>query len=44
MARYIKIATVLGAAAFITACERRAEEPVYIEPAPVVAEPVYQKY
>ena len=44
MPKYIKIATVLGAAALITACERRAEEPVYVEPAPIVAEPTYQKY
>ena len=44
MSSTLKIFAALGTIAFIAACEREVEEPVYVEPAPVVAEPTYQKY
>ncbi len=47
MSRYIKSLLVLGLVAGVAACAAPApeqEEIIFIEPAPIVEEPVYNKY
>jgi len=47
MSRYIKSLLALGLVAGVAACGSPApeqEEIIFIEPAPIVAEPVSQKY
>ncbi|MBM9594161.1 hypothetical protein [Roseitranquillus sediminis] len=45
MSSTAKICAALSAVAFIAACApRQQEEVVYVDPAPVAAEPTYNKY
>ncbi|SFP16957.1 hypothetical protein [Tranquillimonas alkanivorans] len=44
MSKSIKAVMALGLVAFVAACAPAEEEVVYVEPAPVQAEPVYNKY
>ncbi len=47
MSRYIKALLALGLVAGVAACAAPApeqEEIIFIEPAPIVAEPTYNKY
>ena len=44
MPNICKITLALGAAVVLSACARSEPEPVYIEPAPIAAEPTYNKY
>ncbi|WP_268968492.1 hypothetical protein [Palleronia pontilimi] len=44
MSQTIKITLGLCLAAFVGACSQPEPEPVFIEPAPIVAEPSYTKY
>lgn len=44
MSNISKVMFALGAALVLSACARSEPEPVYIDPAPVAAEPAYTKY
>lgn len=44
MSKSLKIAVGLVLVTTVVACGRPAPEPVYSEPAPIVAEPTYSKY
>ena len=44
MSNTSKAIFALGLVAFAAACAPKQPEPVYVAPAPVQAEPVYQKY
>ncbi len=41
MSKSIKIVLTLGLVAFVAACAQQEEEPVFVEPEPISAEPVY---
>ena len=44
MSKSLKIVMGLVLVSTVVACSRPAPEPVFIEPAPIVAEPTYSKY
>lgn len=44
MSNISKVIVAIGTGLVLSACARSEPEPVYIEPAPVAAEPTYSKY
>lgn len=44
MSKSIKLVMAMGLVAFVAACAQQEEEVVFVEPAPVAAEPTFSKF